>query len=160
MSALLFQGKIDDGAAFYLNGTEIYRLRLPVGATYTTLAPSYPCAGDANCIDGFKIPIASLPSLKEGDNVLAVEVHNYNARSNDITFGLALHQIDSVQPATPALLSISLSDGSIQIKWEGAGGMLQSASAPDGPWSDLQSYSGNQVSIPVGDQNRFYRLQR
>jgi hypothetical protein len=160
LSALLFQGKIDDGAAFYLNGTEIYRLRLPVGATYTTIANGFPCAGDANCIDEFKIPMASLPSLKEGDNVLAVEVHNYNARSNDITFGLAVHQINSLQVVTPALLSIARVEGGIEIKWDGAGGMLQSAPAPDGPWEDLQAYSGSQAVIPLGEENRFYRLQR
>ncbi len=159
-SALLFHGKIDDGAAFYLNGTEIYRLRLPVGATYTTRANAYPCGGDANCIDEFKIPLASLPSLKEGDNLLAVEVHNYDPRSNDITFGLALHRIDSLQVVTPALLSIARVDGGIEIKWDGAGGMLQFAPAPDGPWEDLQAYSGSQVIIPLGEENRFYRLQR
>ena len=160
LSALLFHGKIDDGAAFYLNGAEIYRLRLPLAASYTTLANGFPCAGDANCIDEFKIPIASLPSLKEGDNVLAVEVHNYNARSNDITFGLALHQINSLQVVTPALLSIARVEGGIEIKWDGDGGMLQFAPAPDGPWEDLQANSGSQVIIPIGEENRFYRLQR
>jgi hypothetical protein len=73
---------------------------------------------------------------------------------------LALHQIDSVQVVTPALLSIARVDGGVEIKWDGAGGMLQSAPAPDGPWGDFQPNSGNQVIIPVGDQNRFYRLQR
>jgi hypothetical protein len=160
MSALLFQGKIDDGAAFYLNGAEIYRLRLPVGASYSTLANAYPCGGDANCLDEFKIPIASLPSLKEGDNVLAVEVHNYNSRSNDITFGLALQQINSLHVGPPALLSITLVEGGVERQWDDAGGMMQSAPAPNGPWTDLQAYSGNQVILPLGDQNRFYRLQR
>jgi hypothetical protein len=73
---------------------------------------------------------------------------------------LAVHQINSLQVVTPALLSIARVDGGIEIRWDGAGGMLQSAPAPDGPWEDLQAYSGSQVIIPLGEENRFYRLQR
>lgn len=96
-SALLFRGFIDDGAVFYLNGVEIYRIRMPAAASYSTLANGVPCypIGDAVCIDEFKLPLTALPSLIEGENVIAVEVHNYNTRSDDVTFGLELHRIES-----------------------------------------------------------------
>src|SRR6185503_19851473 len=62
----------DDGAVVYLNGVELYRNNMPVGAVnYSTFAAS--TAGD----DGF-IPVnASFPStlLVSGTNKIAVEVH-------------------------------------------------------------------------------------
>lgn len=160
-SSLLFQGRIDDGAVFYLNGTEFYRLRMPTNSTSTTRATSFPCSGDATCVDEFKLPLSAIPSLQEGDNVIAVEVHNYNPNSGDITFGLALNRIDSItQQPTPAELNATLSGNSLQITWEGAGGMLQSATDPAGPWNDLQSYSGNSVTIQITGEHQFFRLVR
>jgi Phosphodiester glycosidase len=99
---LLFEDYVDDGAVFYLNGTEIYRLRMspaPAVISNSTLAAGYPCSGDATCPDYFSIfgPLAT--NLVAGDNVLAAEVHNYNAQSPDITFGLALN---FTEPFTPS----------------------------------------------------------
>ncbi|HVV70436.1 MAG TPA: phosphodiester glycosidase family protein, partial [Verrucomicrobiae bacterium] len=47
--SLLFTDYIDDGAVFYLNGTEIYRLRMdnpPTVIANATLAAGYGCSGD------------------------------------------------------------------------------------------------------------------
>ncbi len=74
---------LDDGAVFYLNGQEGYR----VGVTNTAYngwasrivadaAPEY-----------FTLPITN---LVEGDNLIAVAVHQCNSGSSDITFGLDL----------------------------------------------------------------------
>ena len=95
---LSFAGHIDDGAVFYINGAEIYRLRMPTNLDASTLATNFPCAGDAttNCLDTFTIAMDSLTNLVAGDNVLAVEVHNYNVQSSDITFGLSLQRIEPV----------------------------------------------------------------
>ena len=95
---LSFAGHIDDGAIFYINGAEIYRLRMPDIVDAATLATNFPCAGDAttNCLDTFTIAMDSLTNLVAGDNVLAAEVHNYNAQSSDITFGLSLQRIEPV----------------------------------------------------------------
>ncbi|HVK57865.1 MAG TPA: phosphodiester glycosidase family protein [Candidatus Kapabacteria bacterium] len=162
-SSFLFRGLIDDGAVFYLNGSEFYRLRMPTNSTSTTLATGVPCTGDAECVDEFKISFSQLPSLKEGDNVIAVEVHNYNARSSDTTFGLALDRIDQVQPSNPpepAELNISIIGTTIEISWLGAGGTLQSAADPLGPWNDLQTYPGNTVTIQPTEVHQFFRLKR
>jgi hypothetical protein len=166
-SSLLFQCFLDDGAVFYLNGTEIYRLRMSTSDIfYNSLAISFPCAdntetrGDAECLDEFRIPFSALSSARDGDNVLAVEVHNYNIRSNDITFGLALHRIDPIEQSSPAELNVRLIGNSIEIQWDGAGGTLQAAPGPDGPWSDVQAYSGNSVTLEPGATPQFFRLKR
>ena len=91
--SLLFADFIDDGAIFYLNGTEIYRLRMPAPPTpvyNATLASGYACGGDATCPDSFTISGDLTTNLFVGDNVLAAEVHNYSLGSPDITFGTAL----------------------------------------------------------------------
>ncbi|MBX3748070.1 MAG: lamin tail domain-containing protein [Verrucomicrobiae bacterium] len=89
---------IDDGAAFYLNGTEIHRLNLPAGPlTPTTLAST--AVGDATL--GERLPVPR-EALRPGTNVLAVEVHQASAGSSDIVFGLELSGQRLVSPAVPS----------------------------------------------------------
>jgi hypothetical protein len=161
-SSLAFAAYIDDGAVFYLNGVEIYRLRVPEGQTWSTLANGFPCSGNADCLDEFRIPVSSLPSVREGDNVLAVEVHNYNLRSGDITFGLALSRIDPITPSEdPTELTIAAgNDGALEITWTGAGGILQSASSVNGTWIDAQTSSTNHVTIRPSEARQFYRVRK
>lgn len=84
-AALEIKTVIDDGGAIYLNGQEVYRLFLPAGADYSTYATR--TVGDAAYEGPFPISSAA---LKQGDNVLAVEVHQANASSSDVVFGLTL----------------------------------------------------------------------
>ena len=92
--ALVFEAYVDNGAVFYLNGTEIYRLRMPAAPEpilNSTLAVGYPCDGYATCPDDFSISGQAIATnLVAGDNVMAAEVHMDNPLSTDITFGLAL----------------------------------------------------------------------
>lgn len=72
--------RVDDAAVIYVNGVEAGRINLPEGnisyTTYsTTLVEGTPQSGTLN------IP-SSL--FQAGSNVIAVEVHNYNASSSDI----------------------------------------------------------------------------
>jgi hypothetical protein len=77
---------IDDGAIFYVNGAEVYRLGIPNDAVgYSAFANR--TVNDAIYEGPFEIPATS---LVRGDNVLAVEVHQVNATSSDIVFGMTL----------------------------------------------------------------------
>jgi hypothetical protein len=77
---------IDDGAVFYLNGTEVYRLGMPTGAiVYTT--PANRNVPDAVYEGPFTIPSTALVT---GDNVMAVQVHQTGLTSTDIVFGMTL----------------------------------------------------------------------
>src|SRR6185436_8154115 len=88
-ASLLFSNYVDDGAVFYLNGAEIYRLRVPAAPAaiaYSTAANASPCAGTAQagdaastCPDVFVISGNLLTNLVQGENVLGVEVHNTSA---------------------------------------------------------------------------------
>ncbi len=77
---------IDDGAIVYLNGQEVYRVGMPVGAAqYDTRASRG--VGDAALEGPFQIPT---DHLVQGDNVIAVEVHQAGSTSSDIVFALRL----------------------------------------------------------------------
>jgi len=105
----------DDGAAIYLNGTEIRRDNLPTGpVSYTTLATVAVGAapGEETTFYETTIPTTALVS---GVNVLAVEVHQQSGTSSDISFDLELLGVTTgpaitrgpyLQKATPTSLIV------------------------------------------------------
>jgi hypothetical protein len=157
--ALQIQANVDDGALFYLNGTQIWNLRMPPPPVLnSTLAIGYPCSGDATCIDANYIsgPILT-NSLVQGDNVLAVEVHNYNALSPDITFGLAVSA--DVPHSMNPMLNVAGTNNSIVLNWSQGGFTLQQANTVTGPWTNVP---GPVISSPFiltnSSDTRFFRL--
>ena len=79
---------VDDGAVVYLNGDELMRKNMPDGdITWATYA-NVTVAGEAETTyERFEL---SPDALREGENVLAAEVHQVGATSSDQTFGLSL----------------------------------------------------------------------
>lgn len=79
--------KRDDGVAVYINGVEKYRNNMPTGSiTYTTGAATT-CSDDGA---GFQTTTLASGSLVTGTNVIAVEIHQVNGSSSDISFDLSL----------------------------------------------------------------------
>jgi len=78
---LIFRVDYDDGFIAYLNGKEIARANLDGVARYNTKAKKGHEAGDPVNFDITK----KLNILKEGENVLAIQVHNDMLTSNDLT---------------------------------------------------------------------------
>lgn len=83
----------DDGAIVYLNGTEVYRTNMPGGAvTYTTAASSAIGGSDEDIFQETTV----MPGLfNTGANLIAVEIHQANGTSSDISFELELTGSDS-----------------------------------------------------------------
>jgi hypothetical protein len=160
---LQLEAYVDDGAVFYLNGTEIYRLRMPAAPTpvyNSTLALTTPCAGDATCPDDVSLSgLLITTNLVVGDNVLAVEVHNHNAQSPDITFGLsAAYTVPYISKPT---LNLARSNSVVILSWSQGGYTLQQASAITGVWTNTP---GPVISSPYTTNTtgaaRFFRLRR
>jgi hypothetical protein len=83
---LVASNYLSDGAVFYLNGTEVKRVRLPSGdISFATPALGGPATKGAAELAGF----ATSP-LVVGDNVLAVEVHQTAGDTADLVFGTSL----------------------------------------------------------------------
>jgi hypothetical protein len=161
-SALRFSAWIDDGAVFHLNGTEVYRLNMPEAPTpidADTLATGYSFAGDATAPVEFTLSAAAAGSLVAGENVLAVSVHNYNARSPDTTFGLRLVHARPNPPATP--LRLAAAGASLTLSWDRPGQTLQQADTAAGPWTDVPGpITASPHLTTASDAARFFRLRR
>ena len=157
---LLLTDYIDDGAVFYLNGTEIYRLRMPGSPTpilNTTLASGYACSGDATCPDFLTIAGDLATNLVQGDNVFSAEVHNYSVGSPDITFctALAFTKPYAVSPE----LAITYANGIVTLNWTRPGFTLQQADRPEGPWANSPGpVTASPYSPPLSGPARYFRL--
>lgn len=162
-SSLAFNGYLDDGAVFYLNGHDLHRFRMPAAPDEilnNTLANAFPCGGDADCLDSFTVEDGVSDHLLVGDNVLAVEVHNYSARSPDITFGFAV-SLEQPIPSTPPKLTIGSSGPQAVLNWTGSNFMLQQADSPAGPWTPVSgTVNVGPFTVPDLSVPRFYRLSR
>lgn len=89
IDALKLSLRRDDGAVVYLNGEEVVRSNMPSGTiTYTTRASSVTNSGTPEQI--FSDYTFDASPLRDGTNVLAVEVHQVSPTSSDISFDLAL----------------------------------------------------------------------
>ena len=104
----------DDGAVVYVNGAEVYRINMPVGpitpATFAVAAADY-------SPENFTIPVGTLVA---GNNIIAVEMHQANLTSSDISFALQMTaQVDTTAPFVTSLIppasSIVQSLNSIEV---------------------------------------------
>jgi hypothetical protein len=89
----------DDGVVVYLNGIEVFRDNLPPGEiSFSTLALLGLAKNDETIYLASEItPLL----LNEGTNVVAVEIHQVNATSSDISFDLELR---ATQPVAPVIV--------------------------------------------------------
>lgn len=79
---------VDDGCVVYLNGVEVARRNMPFGEVdYRMFAASTVNDSDEGTYYSYAIPVTR---LAVGVNVLAVEVHQADATSSDISFDLGL----------------------------------------------------------------------
>jgi hypothetical protein len=92
---------IDDGAVFYLNGAEIYRFNLQASQPAFDYG-AISIVGDAASVGPLDLPVTNLLT---GDNVLAVELHQGNATSGDITFGAELVGHSELIPFGPVVIT-------------------------------------------------------
>ena len=78
----------DDGAVVWLNGVEAYRSNMPGGSVnYLSVASGFISGTDETL---FVTNALSPALLREGTNILAVEIHQGSADSSDISFDFAL----------------------------------------------------------------------
>ncbi len=82
----------DDGIVVYINGSEVWRDNMPSGAVnYSTFASTTVSGSDESTF--FSNTISNL--LTNGNNSIAVEIHQRNATSSDISFNLRLTGVNA-----------------------------------------------------------------
>jgi hypothetical protein len=143
---------VDDGAVFYLNGTEIHRFGIAEGPVDATTDAS----GHENTYEGpYDIP-ATL--LVQGDNLLAAEVHQSGGSSSDMVFGA---ELVATVPASGEELRFNAplrQAGQLILSWTGTG-KLQSAPAVTGPWVEVTGATNPFTVTSLSGAAAFYRLQ-
>ncbi|PYK99745.1 MAG: hypothetical protein DME19_07605, partial [Verrucomicrobia bacterium] len=82
--SLVSTNYIDDGAVYYLNGVRVGSLRMPFSVAYNTTATNQPNEGLPEVL------VFPTNSLVNGDNLMAVEVHQSGTNSSDDVFGMEL----------------------------------------------------------------------
>jgi hypothetical protein len=106
------------GAVVYVNGIEAGRLNMPAGPiTPTTPAAGYLTTAQENALRGFVVP-GSL--LRDGTNVVSVEVHSVTANAGRQMFDLqaTLYAAggDAQAPSAPVLTAVG-GAGRIDLAW-------------------------------------------
>lgn len=144
----------DDGGIVYLNGVEVFRSNMPTGAVnHLTLAPEFDPADGA----GFHIAPISPGAIVVGTNQVAVEVHQQNATSSDLSFDLQLVSL----PPSVSSLQATRSGSSLVLSWNDALYRLQSTAQLRSPasntvWSAVPGRSPL-TNAPLS-LRQFYRL--
>lgn len=144
---------VDDGAVFYLNGREIYRVNMPAGPVeYNTRASV--SINNALCVE------VALEGVRPvvGTNILAVEVHQSLETIVDVVFDTEAN-IDFLRaPELPRLHSV-VAGSETAIAWDGDGWRLQSATNISGPWSSVAANTNRFVVPPApAHEQKFFRL--
>ncbi|MBU2863681.1 choice-of-anchor J domain-containing protein [Reinekea forsetii] len=110
----------DDGAVVYINGQEVVRSNMPDGdITPTTFAGSGIGGGAESTFYEYAL---FADALQAGKNVVAVEVHQSDAGSSDLSFDMDLTAVVSttdkaLADATTELTAKALSVSEIQLNW-------------------------------------------
>lgn len=87
-SAFTFNVERDDGFVLYVNGVEVSRNNMPAGAIINTTAAS---SAVEDAVITITVPTSTFVN---GNNDIAVEVHQANATSSDMSFNLELKGVD------------------------------------------------------------------
>jgi hypothetical protein len=129
----------DDGAVVYLNGQEIARSNMPSGTiTSSTLAPIAVGGAEETAFFSFNVN----PALLQTNNVLAVEIHQANGTSTDVSFDLSLVGTVATTPTGPTL---SVTDTTVN---EGNSGTLSAVFTVN-----LSAASTQAVTVSVSTAN-------
>ncbi len=104
----------DDGAVVFLNGLEVARSNMPVGLiAFDTGALASQSGSDE---DVFRVIDLSPSDLLPGNNLIAVEVHQIDGTSSDISFDLDLRATDKQFVIRGPYLQLGTSD-SMVLRW-------------------------------------------
>lgn len=108
----------DDGAVVYLNGTEIFRSNMPEGyIDYETYAASrLNSPGETNLVSIFVNP----GLLVTGFNLIAVEVHQFEPASPDLSFDLELAVSNVTQALTRGAYLQKGTSTNMTVRWRTA----------------------------------------
>lgn len=145
--SLIATNLVDDGCAIYLNGSLVGAVRAPATFSAATFFPGPTTEGQLDVVT-----FTNLSALRNGANLIAVEVHQSANPSSDMVFGMKLMAFSpqtltiTNQPQSQSLavgetltLTVGVSGGPVAYQWQKNGVNLSGATNA--------TYS--QVNIPL-----------
>lgn len=105
----------DDGAVVYLNGTEVMRSNLPTGTIGYLQVASTAVSGASE--SAWFSATVDPALLVDGDNVVAVEIHQNAGNSSDISFDLQLRASDTAVVVTRGPYLQRATPDSVVVRW-------------------------------------------
>ena len=146
---------VDDGCVIYLNGAAAGRIRVPNSQTYLTTASAPPASeGQLDVLE------LDASNLRMGENVVAVEVHQFSATGGDLVWGSHwVAQIASPlsivrEPVgvtnlvgTSASVSVEVSGGPAVYQWHKNGIKIAGAVNADLALPAVSTNSGDYFAI-------------
>ncbi|MDB6071647.1 MAG: hypothetical protein JWL81_2818, partial [Verrucomicrobiales bacterium] len=154
ITTLRLRAVIDDGAVFYLNGTQVQRDNVPADPlTLTTIASSNRAGSDESLVRTFDIS-AFAHLIQPGPNLLAVEVHNFGTGNNDLSFDCGLEAVAPVSDPGNFTLTANISGRTVSAALTSSGAAQPtSVSGPlpagETVWSGLVRITSD-VTVPAG----------
>ena len=144
---------VDDGAVFYLNGTEISRFNMAAGPV-TFASPSAVAASTISLVDAGEV---SALSFRTGSNLFAVELHQVLPADEDKAFAAEL--IARVESFVLGPLFVTSGPDDITIV-EGAAAEFTpvTVGVENFQWQSGSSFAAGATNIP-GATNPVYRIE-
>lgn len=128
----------DDGIVVYINGTEAFRSKMQVPApdpvTWDTFGANHDAAGfPPVVVEGFEYSMDLDSSLLvQGENTIAVELHQSSTTSSDCSFAL---QLSSITPFAPTFVDANQPTNRTLLQFRGS---VLSAEATGRPFPTYQ----------------------
>ena len=143
----------DDGAMVYVNGVEVFRSNMPAGAIgYTTPALTAITGADESA---FVFTSIDPSLLVAGTNVIAVEIHQSDPTSSDISFDLELTGGSSLVLTRGPYLQLATPTG-IAVRWRTSAAVI--GRVQFGPSPGVVSGSAQETSARVDHEVRLTDL--
>ena len=146
---------IDDGAVIYLNGSEFTRLGMAAGPVNSMTFANRTTNGE---LERNQFPFNT--QLVNGNNVIAVEVHQVNYGSSDITMGLRVTALQTTPPIVQPVLTIEMIGTDVKVTWSGGGTLICSddISLPRASWTVVGAATSPYVT-PATAAKKFYEVK-
>jgi hypothetical protein len=152
-SRLFIRHVLDDGAVFYLNGSEFLRTNLPAGTIASNTLANV-AVGDAKISGKIELPISL---LSQGNNALVAELHQASLNSAvdaDIIFAAELTVIASSLLVGPVFITSHPQNQTV-LENDRATFCVSAVAALSAQWQRSNAVSGTFTNIP-GATNTCY----
>lgn len=155
---------VDDGAILYINGTEAWRYDMTNAAGYTVFADRALTEPNPNPVNTYVV--TNITGLAQGNNVIAVEVHQDAVASSDVDWGMQLEanvsDFNATGGGTGPALHISRNGDQVTVTWTGAGVLQEATDLLNGgatAWTDVVGNPGSGYTTTAAGPRKFYRLR-